>query len=89
MSRRAVPVASPALDPHKLNSKRTALLEAIDRLRRKGDQLPPLVEKARRLLLARYWAKADWRRRAQILATSEWLMRLAETSGNIGTTGLF
>lgn len=38
---------------------------------------------------ARYWARANWRHRAQILATSEWLLKLAERSGEIGNTGLF
>lgn len=85
------PQSAPAissLGASELNSKRMALVDAIGRLRAEDDSLPPLVEKARRLMLARYWAKADWRRRAQILATSEWLIRLAEMSGDINKTGL-
>jgi hypothetical protein len=88
MSGRA-PFASATPDAAALNSKRLALVEAIHRLRGDGGSLPPLVEKAHRLMLGRYWAKADWRRRAQILATSEWLIRLAEMSGEINRTGLF
>ncbi len=81
MSRRA---PTPPADAAALNAKRAALVDAIERLRGESSALPPLVDKAHRLMLARYWAKADWRRRAQILATSEWLIRLAEMSGDIG-----
>lgn len=81
-------VQLPLVDADELNSKRIALVDTIDRMRREGQSLPPLVDKARRLMLARYWSKADWRRRAQLLATSEWLMRLAEMSGEISRSGL-
>jgi hypothetical protein len=81
--------ALPPLDERALQDRRNLLLAVIDRLRSDTKKLPPLVEKAHRLMLARYWAKANWRHRAQILATSEWLMKLAEMSGDISSTGLF
>jgi hypothetical protein len=91
MSRRIPPnpATAASFDANDLNAKRLALVDAIERLRNEGRSLPPLVDKARRLMLGRYWAKADWRRRAQILATSEWLIRLAEMSGDVGKPGLF
>jgi hypothetical protein len=81
--------AAPALDEKALQDRRNVLLEAIERLRGDNKKLPPLVEKAHRLMLARYWAKANWRHRAQILATSEWLLKLAQMSGDFSQTGLF
>ena len=91
MPHRTPPTAAalPALDEKALQDRRNVLLDAIERLRGDNKKLPPLVEKAYRLMLARYWAKANWRHRAQILATSEWLMKLAEMSGDISSTGLF
>ena len=79
---------SPALDTKALTSRRARLLKAIASARTRGDT-PPLLKRARDLMGARYWARANWRRRAQILAASEWLVKLAERSGEVGTTGLF
>lgn len=80
---------SPALDTKALAGRRRKLLRAIARASAGADTPPPLLERARDLMGARYWARANWRHRAQILAASEWLLRLAERSGEIGTTGLF
>lgn len=81
--------APPALDIKALATRRAKIMKAIARARTDGGALPPLIEKARDLMSARYWARANWRHRAQILATSEWLLKLAERSGEVGTTGLF
>ncbi len=81
--------APPALDTKALTTRRSKVMKAIARARTDGGALPPLLAKARELMSGRYWARANWRTRAQILAASEWLLKLAERSGEIGTTGLF
>jgi len=78
-----------AINPKALTSRRARLMKAIARARGNGPSSAALLERARELIGARYWARANWRRRAQILAASEWLLKLAERSGEIGTTGLF
>ena len=81
--------APAGLDTKALVTRRAKIMKAIARARGDGGALPPLLTKARELMSARYWARANWRTRAQILAASEWLLKLAERSGEIGTTGLF
>jgi hypothetical protein len=84
------PTASLAsIDAKALTGRRTRLMKAIARARGNGPSSTALLERARELIGARYWARANWRRRAQILAASEWLVKLAERSGETGTTGLF
>jgi hypothetical protein len=80
---------SSAIDAKALTGRRTRLLTAISRARTSGPSAVALLDRANALIGARYWARANWRRRAQILAASEWLVKLAERSGEIGTTGLF
>lgn len=45
-----------------------------------GGAATPFVEQARRMLFPRYWAKADWRTRAETLATVDWLLRMSESA---------
>jgi hypothetical protein len=78
-----------ATDTKALSTRRAKIMKVIARARADGGALPPLLEKARGLMSSRYWARANWRHRAQIVAASEWLLKLAERSGEIGTTGLF
>jgi hypothetical protein len=80
--------SSAAIDTKALTGRRARLIKAITRARGDGSS-SVLLDRARELIGSRYWARADWRRRAQILAASEWLVKLAERSGEIGTTGLF
>jgi Trm5-related predicted tRNA methylase len=84
-----VPIASAIIDTKALTGRRARLMKTIARTRGNSASSTALLERARELIGARYWARADWRRRAQILAASEWLVKLAERSGEIGTTGLF
>jgi Trm5-related predicted tRNA methylase len=84
-----VPLASAIIDTKALTGRRARLMKTIARTRGNSASSTALLERARELIGARYWARADWRRRAQILAASEWLVKLAERSGEIGTTGLF
>jgi len=72
--------ARPSLNTRKLSKKRAACVRHIELLRAQLKVLPPLAEKARRLLLPRYWSEADWRERAEILRSVEWLLRMAENA---------
>jgi hypothetical protein len=84
-----VTLTSAVVDAEALTRRRARLMKTIARTRGNSASSTALLERARELIGARYWARADWRRRAQILAASEWLVKLAERSGEIGTTGLF
>jgi hypothetical protein len=84
-----VPIASAIIDTKALTGRRARLMKTIARTRGNSASSTALLERAHELIGARYRARADWRRRAQILAASEWLVKLAERSGEIGTTGLF
>jgi hypothetical protein len=84
-----VTLTSAVVDAEALTRRRARLMKTIARTRGNSASSTALLERARELIGARYWARADWRRRVQILAASEWLVKLAERSGEIGTTGLF
>jgi hypothetical protein len=89
MPTRQQSASSAPIDAKALTGRRDRLMKAIARARGDRRNSSALLEKARDLMSARYWARANWRTRAQILAASEWLLKLAERSGEIGTTGLF
>ena len=63
-----------------VSDKRAECIREIELLERRLNGLPPLAEKARRLLRARYWSRANWRGRAEILNSVEWLLRTAESA---------
>jgi len=68
------------LNTRALSEKRAECVREIELLRRQLKILPPLAEKARRLLQPRYWSHANWRTRAEILRSVEWLLRMAESA---------
>ena len=74
----SLPRKSKPLNTRALSEKRAECVREIELLQRQLKTLPPLAEKARRLLQPRYWSNADWRTRAEILRSVEWLLRMAE-----------
>ena len=69
-----------SLNTRVLSEKRAECVREIELLRHQLKILPPLAEKARRLLQPRYWSHANWRTRAEILRSVEWLLRMAESA---------
>ena len=68
------------LDANAIDRKRTECMREIERLRSAMGSTP-FIEKANQLLLPRYWAGANWRARAEILRTVEWLLGMGLNAG--------
>jgi hypothetical protein len=78
LPRRFAAVSSTRAKPAAIDAARDRLVaetQMLDRL--EGASAKTL--KTARLLLTRLWAKADWRRREELLRAADWLIR-AETS---------
>jgi len=63
--------------------QRELLVAEVAQLRANG--APPLADKAQQLL-TRWWAKADWAAREQLLRTARWLVQLEQNRRRVQTT---
>lgn len=59
--------------------RRLACVDEIERLRGENGG-SAFVQRARSLLLPRYWQNANWRTRSEILDSVEWLLRLSRSA---------
>jgi hypothetical protein len=63
--------------------QRELLVAEVEQLRANGAS--PLADKAQQLL-TRWWAKADWAAREQLLRTARWLVQLEQNRRRVQTT---
>jgi hypothetical protein len=69
-----------------ISLRRAACVRAIETLRGDKGDATSFVQKARQLLLSRYWSKADLREREEILNAVEWLLRMDRNAANLETS---
>lgn len=71
--------SKPSPDMKAISQRRMACVDQIERLRTENAP-SAFVQRASSLLSPRYWQNANWRARAEILDSVEWLLRLSRTS---------
>lgn len=59
-----------------LLTQRDEHITEIEMMRSRQKKASPFIKKAR-TLLTRYWARADWQGREEILRTARWLLNVA------------
>ncbi len=64
------------IDVKAISRRRLAYVDEIEHLRSNDSPSSSFVARAHSLLLPRYWQDANWRMRAEILDSVEWLLRL-------------
>ena len=75
------------IDMKAVARRRLECVDEIERMRELNGTPTSFAERAHALLLPRYWQDANWRTRAEILDSVEWLLRLgrkaAEASAKV------